>query len=59
MILYIVKHIETNTIETALIDKTHFKNWLKYYNECRDAEPEKAEEFEITPLNIFNSKDKE
>jgi hypothetical protein len=53
MIIYIIKHIESNTIETALKNKNDFNNWLKYHNECRDAEPEKENEFEITPLNVF------
>lgn len=40
-------------IECIVKDKTTFKKWLKEHNSMRDAEPEKADEFDLIPIKLY------
>ncbi len=55
---YIVKHIDTNTIEVIVDTQKDFVLWLKKHNKRREEEGECREcvyEFELKEIEYFNN----
>lgn len=59
--MYVVKYNDAHgngdnqNLEVIVENRNQFLSWLDEHNESRDAEPEREDEFELIPLNIYSS----
>lgn len=59
--MYVVKYNnargngDNQNLEVIVENRNQFLSWLDEHNESRDAEPEREDEFELIPLNIYSS----
>lgn len=60
-VLYVVRYNDkygngdNKCLEVIVNNENEFLEWLDEHNECRGSEPEGREEFDLIPLQHYNS----